>query len=219
MQIFLDSASLQEIIDINNLGIIDGVTTNPSLIAQNKENFRSIISSICEITQGDVSVEVSSNDYDSMILEGEKILSIAKNVVLKLPLTWDGVRACKYFAAKSHKVNMTLCFSVNQAIIAGKAGATYVSPFVGRLDDIGQDGLNLISCIKTTYTHYQETIKTKILAASIRNPNHVYRCLALGIDSITAPGKVIKQLLDHPLTTKGLEIFNKDWLKSGLKIG
>lgn len=218
MKIFLDSANIQEIVEINNLGIIDGVTTNPSLISKNKEDFQSTVVNICKAIKGDVSVEVASNDYENMIIEGDKILSLAKNIVIKLPITWDGIKACKYFVSKSKKVNMTLCFSVTQALIAAKAGATYVSPFIGRLDDIGQNGLDLISDIKIAYDHYPETIKTKILGASLRNTNHVYHCLNLGIDVVTVSEKILKQLITHPLTDQGLETFNKDWRNSRLSI-
>lgn len=217
MQIFLDSADIDEIEEINNLSIIDGVTTNPSLIAKTKKEFKSTIANICKVIDGDVSVEVAANDFEGMVTQGNKILNIASNVVIKLPVTWDGIKACKYFSEQSVKVNMTLCFSANQALIAAKAGATYISPFLGRLDDIGQDGMQLIKDIKQVYGNYP-ALKTKILAASIRSPAHVYQSALCGLDVITMPGKIIKQLLEHPLTTKGLKDFNKDWVASGLDI-
>ncbi|MCC8483796.1 MAG: fructose-6-phosphate aldolase [Rickettsia endosymbiont of Labidopullus appendiculatus] len=216
MQIFLDSADINEIDEINHLGIIDGITTNPSLMSKTKYDFVSTIAEICKIITSDVSVEVVANDVDTMINQGNKILGISNNIAIKLPMTWNGIKACQYFADKGKKVNMTLCFSVNQALIAAKAGASYISPFIGRLDDIGQNGISLISDIRQVYDNYQ--YQTKILAASIRNPNHVYQAAMCGADVATMSGKIIKQLLDHPLTDSGLEIFNKDWTKSGLKI-
>jgi transaldolase len=216
MQIFLDSADVKEIDEINQLGIIDGITTNPSLMSKTKYDFVSTVAEICKIVTSDVSVEVLANDVDTMISQGNKILGISSNIVIKLPMTWNGIKACQYFVAKGKKVNMTLCFSVNQALIAAKAGTSYISPFIGRLDDIGQNGISLISDIKQVYDNYQ--YQTKILAASIRNPNHVYQAAMYGADVATMSGKIIKQLLDHSLTNSGLEIFNKDWDKSGLKI-
>lgn len=216
MQIFLDSADIKEIDEINQLGIIDGITTNPSLMSKTKDDFGSTIVKICKIVRSDVSVEVAANDVDTMISQGNKILGISSNIVIKLPMTWNGIKVCQYFADKGKKVNMTLCFSVNQALIAAKAGAYYVSPFIGRLDDIGQNGMSLISDIRQMYDNYQ--YQTKILAASIRNPNHVYQSAMYGADVATMSSKIIKQLLDHPLTDSGLEVFNRDWDKSGLKI-
>lgn len=215
MQIFLDSADIKEIDEINQLGIIDGITTNPSLMSKTKDDFGSTIVRICKIVRSDVSVEVAANDVDTMISQGNKILGISGNIVIKLPMTWNGIKVCQYFADKGKKVNMTLCFSVNQALIAAKAGAYYVSPFIGRLDDIGQNGMSLISDIRQMYDNYQ--YQTKILAASIRNPNHVYQSAMYGADVATMSSKIIKQLLDHPLTDSGLEVFNRDWAKSRLK--
>ncbi len=217
MQFFLDSADIDEIKEINNLRIIDGITTNPSLIARINKDFKSTIATICKTIMGDVSVEVAANDFEGMVTQGNKILNIASNIVIKLPLTWDGIKACKYFSENSVKVNMTLCFSANQALIAAKAGATYISPFIGRLDDIGQNGMQLIRDIKQLYINYP-TLKTKILAASIRSPEHVHHSALFGADVATMPAKIIKQLLDHQLTAKGLEIFNQDWISSGLEI-
>ncbi|WP_341750415.1 fructose-6-phosphate aldolase [Candidatus Tisiphia endosymbiont of Sialis lutaria] len=216
MQIFLDSADIKEIDEINQLGIIDGITTNPSLMSKTNYDFVSTIAEICKIITSDVSVEVVDNDVDTMINQGNKILEISSNIAIKLPMTWNGIKACQYFADKGKKVNMTLCFSVNQALIAAKAGAFYISPFIGRLDDIGQNGISLISDIRQVYDNYQ--YQTKILAASIRSPNHVYQAAMYKADVATMSGKIIKQLLNHPLTDSGLEIFNKDWSKSGLEI-
>ena len=220
MKIFLDSVDVEEIREINQLGIIDGITTNPSLFSKIKYDFRSTIIQICKIIQTDISIEVVANDFDGMVKQGNKILEIANNIVLKLPMTWDGIKACRYFADREKKVNMTLCFSVNQALIAAKAGATYVSPFIGRLDDIGEEGMNLINNIRQIYDNYQEKSQwqTKILAASIRNFTHVAQCAMSGVDIATMSGNIIKQLITHPLTIKGLEVFNNDWNNSGLEI-
>ncbi len=218
MQIFLDSANIKEIDEINQLGIIDGITTNPTLISKEKTDFRSTVSNICKIIRSDVSVEVVANDFDNMIIQGNKILDIADNIVVKLPMTWDGIKACRYFADKEKKVNMTLCFSVNQAVIAAKAGAAYISPFIGRLDDIGENGIELVSDIRQVYDHYNYGFHTQILAASIRSAHHVYQSAMIGADVVTVSGKIIKQLLDHKLTNIGLDIFNKDWQSSGFTI-
>lgn len=218
MKIFLDSADINEIKEINQLGIIDGLTTNPSLLSKTKNDFRLTIIKICEIIQTDVSIEVVAEDFDNMITQGEKILAIANNIVIKLPITWDGIKACRYFSAKGRKVNMTLCFSVTQALIAAKAGATYISPFIGRLDDVNQGGINLINDIRQVFNNYKNQWQTQILAASIRHPQHVYQCAMIGADVATMPGKIIKQLVVHPLTTSGLEIFNNDWNNSGITI-
>jgi len=214
MELFLDSVDLVEIKKYGSF--IDGVTTNPSLMASSNNDFYETARLICEAVQGDVSIEAVSNNFEDMIKEGEKILSIAPNVVIKLPVTWDGIRGCKYFADKNHKVNMTLCFSASQALMAAKAGATYISPFIGRLDDIGESGTMLISEIRTMYDNYQ--FSTKILAASIRTPDHVIDAALCGADVATIPVKILSKLLDHELTTKGLEKFNQDWAKSGMQI-
>ena len=218
MKIFLDSANISEIEEINSLGIIDGITTNPSLIAKNQSEFRSTITAICKIIHSDVSVEVTANDYENMILQANSFMKIADNIVVKLPMTWDGLKVCKQISKEGTKVNMTLCFSANQALLAAKAGATYISPFIGRLDDIGQDGMALIQVIRRIYDNYKDIYNTKILAASIRSPHHVYLSALYGADVATISGKIIKQLLDHPLTLSGIEIFNKDWIDSKLKI-
>lgn len=217
MRFFIDSTDIKEIEELNSYGIIDGVTTNPSLFAKTGGDFYIVAKDICAAVYGDVSLEVSATDYDNMLKEGEKILAIAENVVLKLPITLDGIKACSYFAGNGYRVNMTLCFSANQALIAAKAGAAYVSPFIGRLDDSGQDGLELISDIREIYDNYPD-FDTQILAASIRNPYHLYQASMIGADVATMSAKIIKQALQHPLTDKGLEIFTSDWNKSGLSI-
>jgi transaldolase len=217
MIFFIDSADVKEIAELYETGIIDGVTTNPSLMSKVGGDFYKVAKEICAIVDGPVSLEVSAEHYSDMLEEGQKILNIAENVVLKLPMTWDGIKACKHFGGLGASVNMTLCFSTAQALIAAKAGADYVSPFVGRLDDTGHDGLDLVSDINTALSNYPD-FDTYILASSIRNPYHFYRVAMIGAHVVTMSGKVIKQLLDHPLTEKGLEIFNSDWKKSGLKI-
>lgn len=217
MKFFIDSTDIKEIEELSVLGIIDGVTTNPSLFAKTEKDFYITAKEICAAVYGDVSLEVSAIDYDNMLKEGEKILNIAENVVLKLPMTLDGIKACSYFSGNGYRVNMTLCFSANQALIAAKAGAAYISPFIGRLDDAGQDGLELISDIRDIYDNYPD-FDTEILAASIRNPYHLYQASMIGADVATMSAKVIKQALEHPLTDKGLEIFDQDWKSSGLKI-
>lgn len=217
MKFFLDSADISEIKQIAASGLIDGVTTNPTLIAQSGRKFKEVIAEICEIVSGPVSAEVAATDYAGMVREGEILSKIAKNVCIKLPLTMDGLKACKYFSEKGIKTNVTLCFSAAQAILAAKAGATFVSPFVGRLDDIGQDGLSLIEEICTIYSNYPD-FKTEVLTASVRNPIHVVMAAKCGAHVATLPGKVIKQLASHPLTDKGLETFVKDWASTGQKI-
>ena len=216
MELFLDSVDSFEIKKYNAFGIVDGVTTNPSLMASAKKNFRETANDICNLVRGDVSIEVVSNDFEEMVEEGNKIFEIATNMVVKLPITWDGLKACKYFSSKKRKVNMTLCFSASQALLAAKAGAAYISPFIGRLDDIGEDGMGLIAEIREIYDNYQ--FETKILAASIRTIEHVTEAALCGADVATIPAKIMSQLLAHPLTDKGLEQFNQDWTKSGMKI-
>lgn len=216
MKLFLDSVDSFEIKKYNSFGIIDGVTTNPSLMASSKKNFRETAHDICNLVRGDVSIEVVSNNFEKMVEEGSKILEIAANMVVKLPITWDGLRACKYFSSTKRKVNMTLCFSANQALLAAKAGAAYISPFIGRLDDIGEGGMKFISEIRRIYDNYQ--FETKILAASIRTIEHVTEVALCGADVATIPTKIMSQLLAHPLTDKGLKQFNQDCIESGIKI-
>lgn len=218
MQIFLDSANIEEIKEINELGVITGVTTNPTLMAKSSTNFLESILKIYDIVKQNVSIEVVANDYKKMIVEGNRLLEINKDIVIKLPMTWEGIKACKYFAAQGSRVNMTLCFTANQALVASLAGASYVSPFIGRLDDIGECGMNLIKDIKQIFNNYDKTINTKILAASIRNTNHVRLCALSGANVVTLPGSIIKKLINHPLTTSGLEEFEKNWQDSKLSI-
>jgi transaldolase len=217
MKFFIDSAEISEIKEIASYGLIDGVTTNPTLIAKSGRKFQEVIAEICTIVSGPVSAEVAATDFDGMVREGEILSKIAKNVCIKLPLTLDGLKACKHFSNKGIKTNVTLCFSAAQAILAAKAGATFVSPFVGRLDDIGQDGLSLIAEICEIYDNYPD-FKTEVLVASVRNPIHITESAKLGAHVATLPAKVIKQLAGHPLTDKGLETFVKDWASTGQKI-
>ncbi len=216
MKFFIDSAEISEIKELSQYGLLDGVTTNPSLIAKAGVNFSELIAQICEIVDGPVSAEVAATDYQTMIKEGEILSKIADNVCIKLPLTMDGIKACRYFSDKNIKTNVTLCFSAAQALLAAKAGSTFISPFVGRLDDIGQDGLELIDEICQIYSNYN--FKTEILVASIRNPIHITTAAKLGAHVATIPAKVLHQLVSHPLTDKGLEIFINDWKKTGQKI-
>ena len=217
MKFFVDTAEISEIKELNAYGLIDGVTTNPTLIAKSGRKFQEVIAEICAEVKGPVSAEVASTDYESMVREGEILSKIAKNVCIKLPLTMDGIKACRYFSNKGIQTNVTLCFSPAQAILVAKAGATFVSPFVGRLDDIGQDGLNLIGEICEIYDNY-ESFKTQVLVASVRNPIHIVESAKLGAHVATIPAKVIKQLAQHPLTDKGIETFVKDWAGTGQKI-
>lgn len=214
MKFFIDTANLDEIREASEMGLIDGVTTNPSLIAKEKDvNFEEHIAKICEMVPGDVSVEVTSLEAAGMLEEGRKYAKIAPNVVIKCPLTLDGLKATRTFRDEGTKVNVTLCFSAAQAILAAKAGATYISPFIGRLDDIAQDGMQLIRDIVQIYDNYGFT--TEVLAASIRHPMHIVDCALAGADVATIPFKVIQQLVKHPLTDKGLDAFLDDWKKSG----
>ena len=217
MKFFIDTAEISEIKELNSFGLIDGVTTNPTLIAKSGRKFQEVIAEICAEVKGPVSAEVASTDYDGMVREGEILSKIAKNVCIKLPLTMDGIKACRYFSNKGIQTNVTLCFSPAQAILVAKAGATFVSPFVGRLDDIGQDGLNLIGEICEIYANY-DNFKTQVLVASVRNPIHIVESAKLGAHVATIPAKVIKQLAQHPLTDKGIETFVKDWAGTGQKI-
>lgn len=216
MKFFVDTAEVADIKELNETGLLDGVTTNPSLIAKSGRDFLEVVKEICEIVEGPVSAEVAATDYDGMVAEGEHLAKIADNVVIKLPLTMDGLKACKYFHGKGIKTNVTLCFSANQALLAAKAGATFVSPFIGRLDDINLDGIQLIEDIRTIYDNYG--YETEILAASIRSVNHVSDSALAGADVATIPPSVIRKLAQHPLTDKGLDAFVKDWASTGQKI-
>ncbi len=214
MKFFIDTANLNEIKEANELGLIDGVTTNPSLIAKEKDvDFKEHIAKICSMVKGDVSAEVTSLDTDGMLREGREYAKIASNVVVKCPLTLDGLKATRILAEEGTGVNVTLCFSAAQAILAAKAGAKYISPFIGRLDDVATNGMQLISDIVQIYGNYD--YKTEVLAASIRHPMHIVDCALVGADVATIPFKVIQQLVKHPLTDKGLESFLSDWKKSG----
>ena len=217
MKFFVDTANLEEIKELNSLGLIDGVTTNPSIIANSGRDFKEVIKEICREVEGSVSAEVIAMDYKNMVAEGLKLKEIAENVTIKLPLTSDGLKACKILSEQGIEVNVTLCFSAGQALLAAKCGARYISPFIGRLDDIGYDGLELIAEIRTIYDNYP-ALKTEILAASIRHPIHLLECAKIGADIATLPPKIIKQLMNHPLTNQGLEAFMKDSSKAGIKV-
>ena len=216
MKFFVDTADVEAIAELNDLGMVDGVTTNPSLILKSGRDILEVTKEICSIVSGPVSAEVVALTAPEMIAEGRKLATIAPNIAVKVPLTWDGLKTCKVLSSEGFMVNVTLCFSANQALIAAKAGATFISPFVGRLDDINLDGMELIADIRTIYDNYNFT--TQILAASIRSANHVAECARIGADVITAPPAVIKGLAAHVLTDKGLDQFMKDWAKTGQKI-
>ena len=216
MKFFVDSADTQAIAELNELGMVDGVTTNPSLILKSGRDIIEVTKEICDLVEGPVSAEVVALEADKMIAEGRKLADIASNITVKLPLTWDGLKACKVLSDEGKMVNVTLCFSANQALLAAKAGATFISPFIGRLDDMSLDGCELIEDIRTIYDNYG--FETEILAASIRSINHVQQVALIGADVMTAPPDVIKKLAGHPLTDKGLEQFMKDWEKTGQNI-
>ncbi len=216
MKFFVDTAEINEIAELNDLGMVDGVTTNPSLIKKSGRDIIEVTKEICSIVSGPVSAEVTATDADQMIAEGRKLAEIAENIAVKVPLTWDGLKACKTLSDEGKMVNVTLCFSANQALLAAKAGATFISPFIGRLDDINIDGLDLISDIRQIYDNYG--FETNILAASVRTVNHVKDCALIGADVMTAPPAVIKSLASHVLTDKGLAAFLADIEKTGQKI-
>ena len=216
MKFFVDTADVAAIRELNDLGMVDGVTTNPSLILKSGRDILEVTKEICDLIEGPVSAEVVASEAADMIREGERLVKIAPNITIKVPLTWDGLKACKAFSSQGHKVNVTLCFSAAQAILAAKAGATFISPFVGRLDDNNFDGMELIAQIREIYDNYD--FQTQILAASIRTVNHITDAARIGADVITAPPAVIKAMANHILTDKGLEQFNADWAKTGQKI-
>ncbi|MCL4068241.1 fructose-6-phosphate aldolase [Pseudomonas sp. GX19020] len=216
MKFFVDTADVDAIRELNDFGMVDGVTTNPSIILKSGRDILEVTKEICSIVAGPVSAEVVAEKADDMIAEGRKLAEIASNITVKVPLTWDGLKACKVLTDEGRMVNVTLCFSANQALLAAKAGATFISPFVGRLDDINLDGLDLIQDIRTIYDNYG--FETQILAASVRTVNHAKDCALIGADVITAPPSVIKAMANHVLTDKGLEQFAKDWAKTGQKI-
>ena len=216
MQLFIDTADIAVLTELADTGLVDGVTTNPSLIAKSGRQFLPTIAEICDLIPGPISAEVAAMDAPTMIAEGEKLAAIASNVVVKLPLTWDGLKAAQHFASAGIMTNLTLCFSATQALMAAKAGATYVSPFVGRLDDHGAEGMDLISEIRAIYDQYG--FDTEILAASIRTPAHVKAAALAGADCATIPPEVFRALVKHPLTDKGLEQFMSDWKATGQSI-
>ena len=217
MKFFVDTADVGEIRELAATGLLDGVTTNPSLIAKAGRPIKTVIAEICEAVEGPVSAEVAATDFDGMMSEGTKLAAIAKNVAVKVPLTMEGLKACRALSQRGTMVNVTLCFSANQALLAAKAGATFVSPFIGRLDDIGLDGMDLIREIRTIYDNYP-ALQTEILAASIRNVGHVRQAALIGADVATVPPGVLKALVAHPLTDKGVEMFLADWKKTGERI-
>lgn len=217
MKFFVDTADVKEIRELAALGVLDGVTTNPSLVLKANRPFKEIIKEICEVVEGPVSAEVAATDYEGMMKQAEILRKIADNVTVKVPLTWDGLKACKTLTDDGTMVNVTLCFSAPQALLAAKAGATFVSPFIGRLDDAGIDGMELIQDIRTIYDNYPD-FSTEILAASIRSVNHVKDAAKAGADVSTVPPSTLKSLVKHPLTDKGLEQFVADWAKTGQTI-
>lgn len=217
MKFFVDTADLAEIKELAATGLLDGVTTNPSLIAKAGRDFKEIVAEICAVVPGPVSAEVASTEYDDMMREAEILRKIAKNVTIKVPLTMDGLKACKALTNDGTMVNVTLCFSANQALLAAKAGATFVSPFIGRLDDIGLNGMDVIREIRAIYDNYPD-LSTDILAASIRTVNHVKEAAMIGADVSTIPPSILKALVKHPLTDSGLATFVADWKKTGQKI-
>ena len=216
MKFFVDSAEIDQIAELNDLGMVNGVTTNPSLIMKSGRDIIEVTKEICSIVSGPVSAEVTATEAEKMIAEGRKLSKIADNIAIKVPLTWDGLKACKVLSGEGNMVNVTLCFSANQALLAAKAGATFISPFIGRLDDINIDGMDLIEDIRVIYDNYG--FETQILAASIRTVNHVLESARIGADVMTAPPAVIKSLANHPLTDKGLAAFLADIEKTGQKI-
>jgi transaldolase len=216
MKFFVDSADVAAISELNDLGMVDGVTTNPTLIMQSGRDIIEVTREICGIVDGPVSAEVVALDSETMIAEGRKLAAIAPNIAVKLPLTWDGLKACKVLTGEGRMVNVTLCFSATQALLAAKAGATFISPFIGRLDDMGLEGTDLIAEIRTIYDNYG--FETQILAASIRSVGHVKTVALMGADVMTAPPAIIRKLAHHPLTDAGITSFLKDWEKTGQKI-
>jgi len=217
MKFFVDTADIKDIEELNDLGLLDGVTTNPSLILKSGGKIAEVTKQICDIVKGPVSAEVTATEYLEMMQQAKVLARIADNIAIKVPLTWDGLKACRALRAEGRMVNVTLCFSANQALLAAKAGATFISPFIGRIDDMGIDGVELISEIRTIYDNYG--FKTEILAASIRTVNHVKQAAMIGADVATVPPATLKALVKHPLTDKGLEQFLADWKKTGQTIG
>ncbi|PSL19987.1 fructose-6-phosphate aldolase [Shimia abyssi] len=216
MKFFLDTADIDAIAELNALGMVDGVTTNPSIIKKSGRDILEVTKEICDLVEGPVSAEVTATDADEMIAEGRKLVQIADNIAVKVPLTWDGLKACKVLTDEGNMVNVTLCFSTNQALLAAKAGATFISPFIGRLDDINLDGMDLIQDIRQVYDNYG--FETQILAASVRTVNHASQCALVGADVMTAPPSVVKSMVNHVLTDKGLAAFLADIKDAGIKI-
>ncbi|WP_273523653.1 fructose-6-phosphate aldolase [Rhodosalinus sediminis] len=216
MKFFVDTADIEAIRDLHALGVVDGVTTNPSLIMKAGRDIREVTAEICALVDGPVSAETVATDAEGMIAEGRELATIAGNIAIKVPLTWEGLKACKTLSGEGRMVNVTLCFSAAQALLAAKAGASFISPFIGRLDDINLDGLQLISDIREIYDMHG--YETEVLAASIRSVNHMTECAKIGADVATAPPAVIRAMAAHPLTDKGLATFLADWEKTGQKI-
>jgi transaldolase len=217
MKFFVDTADVKEIKELNDLGLLDGVTTNPSLILKSGGKIDEVTKQICDIVKGPVSAEVTATEYSEMMKEAKVLAKIADNIAIKVPLTFDGLKACKAIRSEGRMVNVTLCFSATQALLAAKAGATFISPFVGRLDDTGIDGMELIAEIRQIYDNYD--FDTEILVASVRTTNHVKQAAIIGADVATVPPATLRALVKHPLTDKGLEQFLADWAKTGQKIG
>ncbi|MEM9757377.1 MAG: fructose-6-phosphate aldolase [Pseudomonadota bacterium] len=216
MKFFVDTAEIDAIAELNALGMVDGVTTNPSLIMKSGRDIREVTKEICDLVDGPVSAETVATDAEGMIAEGRELAKIADNITIKVPLTWAGLQACKTLSGEGRMVNVTLCFSANQALLAAKAGATFISPFIGRLDDLNIDGMELIQDIRVIYDNYG--FGTEILAASIRTANHMKAAALIGADVATAPPSVIKAMASHALTDKGLDAFLNDWAKTGQNI-
>jgi transaldolase len=216
MKFFVDTADVAEIKELNDLGLLDGVTTNPSLIMKSGGKILDVTKEICDIVKGPVSAEVTATDYEGMMRQAKILGEIAENIAIKVPLTMDGLKACKALREQGRMVNVTLCFSATQALLAAKAGATFISPFIGRIDDMAEDGMEIVSEIRTIYDNYD--FKTEILAASVRTVNHVKQAALIGADVATVPAKILKALYQHPLTDKGLEAFLADWKKTGQSI-
>ena len=218
MKFFVDSAEIKEISELVEMGIVDGVTTNPSLIYKSGKDFKTVIKEISEIVKGPISAEVTSNVREEMISQGLELSKISENIVIKVPLTKNGLMACKVLSSNKIKVNVTLCFSPSQAILAAKMGASFISPFIGRIDDISGEGLNLIKDITEIYSNYIASFKTEVLVASVRSPLQIVQVAKMGAHIVTVPPKIITQMLKHPLTDVGLEAFLNDWKKTGQKL-
>ncbi len=217
MKFFLDTADIAEIRELTETGLVDGVTTNPSLVAKSGRDFMSVLREICAAVPGPVSAEVTATEFSAMLDEGRKLAAVAPNITVKVPLTWDGLKTCRTLSQAGTMVNVTLCFSANQALLAAKAGAAFISPFVGRLDDVGAEGMALIEDIRTIYDNYP-ALTTEILVASVRSPTHILEAARIGADVATMPASVLRQLVNHPLTDKGLAAFLADWKATGQSI-